>query len=123
MVSSKYSDLLGDVRLLSEFYIPENALKSAWLKLNDMENKEGKKILDLVTKESVANSLLSMVVLGLNVDKSQGYFIQYGNKLVFQRSYFGSMSIAKRVSPNIDEITAEIVYKGDVLLRSEANIY
>ena len=62
----------------------------------------------------MANALLNMVVQGLNPAKKQCYFIVYGNQLVLQRSYFGSMHIAKTVDPNIKEIVPDVVYKDDV---------
>jgi recombination protein RecT len=94
-------------------YVPENALKSAWLIIQETQDKEKKAALDVCTKESIANSLLSMVVQGLNPDKKQCYFIVYGNKLVMQRSYFGSMAVARSVNPDIDDIYAMTVYEGD----------
>lgn len=94
-------------------YSPENALKSAWLKIQEIESKDGKKALETCTKESIANAMLSMVIQGLNVDKQQGYFIVYGKKLVFQRSYFGTMAIAKTVDSSIGDIIANVVYEGD----------
>ena len=94
-------------------YSPENALKSAWLILQETADKEGKPALEACSKESIANALLSMVIQGLNPDKKQCYFIPYGRKLVMQRSYFGSMHVAKSVNENIDEIYAEVVYEGD----------
>jgi recombination protein RecT len=53
-----------------------------------------------------------MAVQGLNPAKKQGYFIAYGKQLVFQRSYFGTMAVTKRVA-GAKDIFAEIVYKGD----------
>lgn len=94
-------------------YAPENALKSAWLLLQETQDKDKKPALDVCTKESIANSLLSMVVQGLNPDKKQCYFIVYGNKLQMQRSYFGSMAVAKSVDPDIDDIYGLPVYEGD----------
>lgn len=94
-------------------YIPENALKSAWLTLQETRDKNNKPVLETCTKASIANSLLSMVVQGLNPEKKQCYFIAYGNKLVLQRSYFGSMHVAKTVDPNIEDIYAAVVYEGD----------
>jgi len=94
-------------------YIPENALKSAWLTLQETRDKNNKPVLETCTKASIANSLLSMVVQGLNPEKKQCYFIAYGNKLVLQRSYFGSMHVAKTVDPNIVDIYASVVYEGD----------
>ena len=65
-------------------YVPENALKSAWLTIQETEDKNRKPALEVCTKESIANALLSMVIQGLNPDKKQCYFIVYGNKLQLQ---------------------------------------
>lgn len=96
-------------------YSPENALKSAWLLLQDVKTgkKDGyKPALEVCTKDSIANSLLDMVVQGLNPAKKQGYFLVYGKKLVFQRSYFGTMAVTKRVT-GAKSIDAQVIYKGD----------
>ena len=95
-------------------YSPENAMKSAWLILQGAVDKNDKPVLQTCTKDSIANSLLDMVVQGLNPAKKQGYFIAYGDKLTFQRSYFGSMAVAMEVDDTIQEIVAEVVYEGDV---------
>lgn len=94
-------------------YAPENALKSAWLMLQETVDKDDKPALEVCTQASIANALLRMVVLGLNPDKDQCYFIVYGKKLLCQRSYFGSMHIAKTVNPNIADINGKVVYEGD----------
>ena len=94
-------------------YIPENALKSAWLTIQETEDKNKKPALEVCTKESIANALLSMVIQGLNPDKKQCYFIVYGNKLQLQRSYFGSMAVAKSVDADIEDIYGMVVYDGD----------
>jgi recombination protein RecT len=93
-------------------YSPENAMKSAWLILQTIKDKNGKPALEGCTKDSVANALLDMVVQGLNPAKKQGYFIVYGNTLVFQRSYFGTMAVTKRVT-NAKSIDAAVIYEGD----------
>ncbi|EZH67927.1 recombinase [Bacillaceae bacterium JMAK1] len=93
-------------------YSPENAMKSAWLTLQSTQDKNKKPALDVCTKDSVANSLLEMVVQGLNPAKKQGYFIVYGNQLTFQRSYFGTMAVTKRVS-GATEIDATVIYEED----------
>ena len=97
-------------------YSAANALKSAWLILQATEDKDHRPVLEVCTRESITNSLLDMVVQGLNAQKKQGYFIAYGKALVFQRSYFGSMAVAKMVDESIDDdgIVAEVVYEGDV---------
>lgn len=94
-------------------YSPVNALKSAWLILQNTVDREKKPVLQTCTKASIANALLDMVIQGLNPAKEQCYFIAYGNQLVCQRSYFGTMAVAKMVDPNIADIVAEVVYEGD----------
>lgn len=98
-------DLPGD-------YSPGNAMRSAWLKLQEVQTKDYKPALEVATKDSVANALLSMVVQGLNPEKNQGYFIMYGSKLTFQRSYFGTMAVTKRVT-GASDIVAQVIYEGD----------
>lgn len=91
---------------LPENYSPENALKSAWLTL-----QEGT-ALTSCTQPSIANALLDMVVQGLNPAKKQCYFISCGNKLVCQRSYFGDIALAERVNPG-SEVYYSVVYDAD----------
>jgi len=94
-------------------YSPQNALKSAWLILQNTVDKDKRPVLDVCTKASILNSLMDMVITGLNPAKDQGYFIAYGSQLAFQRSYFGSEALAKRIDPEIEDIIAEPVYEGD----------
>jgi len=93
-------------------YSVENAMKSAWLILQNTVDKDKRPVLQVCTKDSIANALLDMAVQGLNPAKKQGYFIAYGKQLVFQRSYFGTMAVTKRVA-GAKDIFAEVVYKGD----------
>lgn len=102
-------------------YSPENAMKAAWLSIQDTYNKDNKPALEVCTRDSVANSLLSMVVQGLNPVKKQCYFIVYGNKLVLQRSYFGAMHVAKTVAPDIAHILGEVVYEGQPFKYAKKN--
>ena len=94
-------------------YSAENAMKSAWLILQNTLDRDKRPVLEVCTKDSIANSLLDMVVQGLNPAKKQGYFIAYGKQLVFQRSYFGTMAVAMLVDDTIQEIVAEVVYESD----------
>jgi len=93
-------------------YSVENAMKSAWLILQNTVDKDKSPVLQVCTRDSIANALLDMAVQGLNPAKKQGYFIAYGRQLVFQRSYFGTMAVTKRVA-GAKDIFAEVVYKGD----------
>jgi len=92
-----------------------NALKSAWLILQETVDKNKKPALSVCTKASIANALLDMVIQGLNPAKAQAYFIVRGNKLCLDRSYFGTKAVALRVAPDLDDIFAEVIYKGDEL--------
>ncbi|MBR6129023.1 MAG: recombinase RecT, partial [Bacteroidaceae bacterium] len=87
--------------ILPRNYSVENNMKSAWLILQETLDRNGKPVLEVCTKASVANALFDMVLQGMSVSKNQGYFIAYGNKLEFQRSYFGTVALAKRVHGGI----------------------
>lgn len=93
-------------------YSPDNAVKSAWLILQNVKDRNSKPALEVCTKDSVANALLDMVVQGLNPMKKQCYFIVYGNQLICQRSYFGTMAVTKRVT-GAKNIDAAVIYEGD----------
>lgn len=93
-------------------YSAENAMKAAWLVLQETADKNGKPALEVCTRNSVANALLDMVVQGLNPAKKQCYFVVYGKKLVCMRSYFGSMAVVKNVA-GAKDVWAEVVYQGD----------
>jgi recombination protein RecT len=98
---------------LPSSYSVGNALKAAWLILQETEDRNKAKALDVCTKDSIANAMLDMVVQGLNPIKNQVYFIVYGKTLTAQRSYFGSMAVAKMVQPLIDDFAYAVVYEGD----------
>lgn len=97
---------------LPKDYSAQNALMSAYLKLQDIVDRNKKPVLSVCTKDSVANALMSMVTQGLNPMKNQGYFIPYGNQLQFQRSYLGTIAITKR-APGVKDVKAYPVYKTD----------
>lgn len=96
-------------------YSVSNALRSAYLILQETENKDHKPALECCTPTSITNAIMTMVTEGLNPSKNQGYFICYGNKLVWQRSYFGSIALAKRANPNIVDIVCEPIYEDDTI--------
>lgn len=102
----------GEIQM-PENYSYMNALKAAYLILQETKTKDNKPVLQACTRESVANSLLNMVVQGLNPMKNQGYFIPYGNQLQFQRSYLGTIAITKRIE-GIDDVQGFALYKDDV---------
>lgn len=95
-------------------YSASNAMKSAWLELQEVKDRNGKPAIEVCTQNSMANALLNMVVQGLNPAKKQCYFIVYGNQLVLQRSYFGTMHLVKTLCPEIADIYSDVVYADDV---------
>ncbi len=97
---------------LPKDYSAANALKSAWLMLQEAVDKDKKPVLDVCTRNTIANALLDMCVQGLNPAKKQCYFIAYGNKLQLSRSYMGTLAVARRVGGLI-EANAQVVYQGD----------
>lgn len=98
---------MGELKVPAD-YSAENAIRSAWLILQDAQNKP----LENCTKESIANSLLNMVIQGLSPVKKQCDFIAYGNKLVLQREYHGSIALARRYG-NMKDVYANVIYKDD----------
>ena len=94
-----------------EDYNVANALMGAYLILKETEDKNHKPILESCSQASIANSLMDMATLGLSVQRKQGYFIAYGGKCQFQRSYFGNITIARRFG--LKDIHAEVIYEGD----------
>lgn len=112
-VNRSLTRLQDDGLILPLNYNASNALKSAFFKLQEVQDKNGKPALEVCTRESVANALLDMVVQGLSPAKTQCYFIVYGSKLQLNRSYFGTQAVLKRLS-NVKDIWANVIYKGDV---------
>ncbi|MBF1053905.1 MAG: recombinase RecT [Parvimonas sp.] len=95
-------------------YSVGNALKSAYLILQEAKTREKKPVLQVCTQESIANSLLDMVVQGLNPTKQQCYFIPYGNQLTLSRSYLGTIALTKRLK-GVKDVVAYPIYKNDKL--------
>lgn len=102
----------GELRLPAD-YSPENALKSAWLILLDTTDRDDKPVLEVCTRESIANALLEMVTKGLNPVKKQCYFIPYNGSLSCDESYLGTIAIAKREA-DVKDVVANVIYEGDV---------
>ncbi len=94
-------------------YSLENAMKSAYLILQETVDRNKRPALEVCTPNSIHNALLDMAVQGLSPAKKQCYFIVYGTQLQMQRSYMGAQAVAKRVDPRIKDIRAEVVYEGD----------
>ena len=113
-VISKVAELqqAGEIHFPAS-YSPQNALKSAWLMLQTVEDKEHRPALSVCTKESIANSLFNTVIQGLSPAKKQIYYIVYGSQLTAMRSYFGTIAVTKRI-PGVKDVFAQVVYDGDI---------
>lgn len=92
-------------------YSAPNALRIAWLILQETKTADKRPVLEVCSKESIANSLLRMIILGLNPAKRQCSFIAYGNQLTCQREYQGTVVIAKR--HGVKDVTGCAVFKDD----------
>lgn len=114
-VSGRVQDLQkkGDL-VLPVNYSAENALRSAWLVLQDTKTKSKKPVLSACSQNSIINSLLEMVIKGLNPSKKQCSFVAYGNKLICQPEYPGNIRMVKTMA-GADDVNATVVYKGDEL--------
>jgi len=102
----------GDLKL-PENYAAGNQIKLAWLNLLEVEDRSGHKALEVCTKESIANSLLEMLVKGLSIAKKQCDFIVYGNKLTLQEEYHGTIALARRMGGVVGVPTGNVIYEGD----------
>lgn len=113
VVNTKLTDLQNEGLVLPGNYNASNALKSAFFKLQEVKDRNGKPAIDVCTKDSVANTLLDMVTQGLSPAKTQCYFIVYGTQLQLNRSYFGTQAVLKRLT-NVKDIWANVIFEGDV---------
>lgn len=111
-VSGKLVELENVGLALPPNYNPQNALKSAFFKLQETKDRSNKPALTVCTKDSIANSLLNMVIQGLSPAKTQCYFIVYGDTLQLNRSYFGTQMVVKRLK-GIKDIWANVIYEAD----------
>lgn len=101
----------GELRLPAD-YSPENALKAAYLVLLETKTSDKRPVMEACTKESIANSLLKMVVWGLSPLKKQCDFIAYGDKLSCDPEYTGNIALAIRYG-GLKYHKANAIFAGD----------
>lgn len=97
-------------------YSASNALKSAWLLIQDMKmgKQHGyKPVLEVCSRPSIMQALLDMVFQALDPVKKQCYFIPHGKELTLRRSYFGNLHLAQR-DGGVTEVRAHLIHEGDV---------
>lgn len=102
---------LGQISM-PENYAAANALQAAYFTLTAVDFGKSKTLLEQATPESVAFALQDMAIQGLSVAKKQGYFIVYGDKLQFQRSYHGTQAVLRRMN-GIKDVWANVIWKGE----------
>jgi recombination protein RecT len=103
---------MGSLNLPAD-YSPANALRSAWLILQETKTKDSRPVLEACTRDSINNALFKMTIEGLSPVKKQCDFIAYGNKLLCQREYHGTIALAKRYA-GIQSVIANVIYEKDV---------
>lgn len=93
-------------------YSYQNALKSAWLILQETQDRDKNPVLQTCNQTSIMNSLLNMVIQGLSPAKKQCYFIAYGKQLQLSRSYMGTVAVTKRLKA-VNDVKAFVIYEKD----------
>jgi recombination protein RecT len=112
-VSAKIASLQKDTGItLPKNYSSANAINSAWLKLQDIKDRNQKPALEVCTKNSIVEAMYNMVLQGLSPAKDQCYFIVYGTKLTLMKSYLGNIAATKRLK-GVKDVIANIIYKDD----------
>ena len=81
--------------IVSKNYDLGKAMNSLYLNLIQVKDKNGKPALEVCSDVSVREAVMECVNKELNVSRSQGYYIVYGDKLQFQPSYFGLSKMAR----------------------------
>lgn len=94
-------------------YDAGNEIEAAMFEIiNNVKDSKNCPALQCCTRESILSAIRYMATQGLSVTKKQGYFIVFGDKLSFLRSYFGTVAVLKRFFPDY-EIVANVLYEGD----------
>ena len=109
--------------VLPKNYAARNALLAAIFKIKETKDKDGNLALAVCSEDSVKQAVMEMLTKGLDPNKTQCYFIVYGNKLTMFPSYFGLIHLAKEADPNIADVFSEVVYDGDTFRYQIRNGY
>lgn len=114
-VANKVQDMVENRQInIPDNYSIVNAVQAAYFKLTEIDFKKKTALIDTATKESVAFALQDMAIQALSVAKNQGYFIVYGDKMQFVRSYHGTQAVIKRMT-GVKDIWANVIWKGEQL--------
>ncbi|QCR33159.1 RecT family recombinase [Lysinibacillus sp. SGAir0095] len=112
-VANRVKEMVDNNQInIPDNYSVVNAVQAAYFKLTEVDFGSKTALIDKVTKESVAFALQDMAIQALSVAKNQGYFVPYGDKLQFLRSYHGTQAVLKRMS-GIKDVWANVIWKGE----------
>lgn len=84
------------------------------LAVGQAKDKNNKPALEVCTKESIVQCLKETLTECYSLSKDQAYLIVYGDKLSLQPSYFGNEARAKLFDDNLQDVPANVIYKGDI---------
>lgn len=117
--------------IVSKTYDLPTAMNNLFLQLVQTTDKNDKPALEVCSKESIQEAIMTCINKELDVGKKQGYFIVYNGNLTFQPSYFGNVKQAKSVSnvrivSNVirdgEEAELETRVDGTIIVRHKPNI-
>ena len=109
-VAQNYLKSHGEV-VLPPNYDVNDAVKSLYLTALQVEDKQGRKALEVCTKTSIEQVVQTYVSKGLNVAKKQCYLVVYGSTLTLQEGYFGKQKQAKDYAHI--RINSNVIYKDE----------
>lgn len=82
-------------------------------KLVDVKTKTNQPAYRVCTPDSIKQTFFEVLDKNIDLSKSQGALIAYGDKLQLQLEYFGNVKTAKEAIPNLVDIRGTVIYKGD----------
>lgn len=96
-----------------EGYNVSNEITMALMMIAQTNDKDGRPALESCSRESIMTQLRLMAQNGLSMAQKQCYPIVRKPKLCIDISYFGTISIIKRLMPGY-EVRANVIYKDDI---------
>ena len=96
-----------------EGYNVSNEITMALMMIAQTNDKDGRPALESCSRESIMTQLRLMAQNGLSMAQKQCYPIVRKPKLCIDISYFGTISIIKRLMPGYD-VRANVIYKDDI---------
>ena len=120
----------GNNIILSPNYDMPRAMSNLYLNLIQVQDKNGRSVLETCTMESIQEAIIHCINKELNVGRKQAWFIPYNGKLVLQSSYFGNVKEARslrRININSqvirdgEQIEMESRVDGSLIIKHKPN--